>query len=84
MRKITIKKVAPSAPKKLVKAVHFPQLLTEKDHYLSTYEANVFPDAREALREGKFHDMFMAGDGHELEDYTDKDGQLHLAHAKSV
>jgi len=28
--------------------------------------------------------MFAAGDGHELEDYTDKNGVFHLAHAKSL
>jgi hypothetical protein len=28
--------------------------------------------------------MFAAGDGHELEDYTDEQGRFHLAHAKSV
>ena len=51
--------------------------------YYSTYAENVFPAGREALTTGKFHDMFMAGDGHELEDYVGKDGRLLPAHAKS-
>jgi hypothetical protein len=33
---------------------------------------------------GKFYQMFAAGDGHELEDYTDEQGRFHLAHAKSL
>ena len=55
-----------------------------KNSYLPTYAANVFPAGRKALTTGKFHDMFMAGDGHELEDYTDKNGRLHIAHAKAI
>ena len=51
--------------------------------YYSTYAENVFPAGREALTTGKFHDMFMAGDGHELEDSVGKDGRLLPAHAKS-
>ena len=52
--------------------------------YLATYAENVYVGGRKALTEGKFHDMFMSGDGHELEDYTDKNGVFHLAHAKSI
>ena len=54
------------------------------DFYLPTYAENVFPAGRKALTTGKFHDMFMAADGHELEDYTDKNGHLHIAHAKAI
>ena len=52
--------------------------------YLPTYEENVFRGGREAITKGKFHDMFMAGDGHELEDYVDENGVFHLAHAKAI
>lgn len=54
------------------------------DLYLPTYAENVFPAGRKALITGKFHDMFMAGDGHELEDYADKNGGLHIAHARAI
>lgn len=54
------------------------------DTHLATYAENVYVGGRKALTEGKFHDMFMAGDGHELEDYTDTQGRIHLAHAKSI
>lgn len=37
--------------------------------HLSTVELNVFRGAREGIAKGgKFYEMFMAGDGHELED----------------
>ena len=52
--------------------------------YLPTYEENVFKGGREGITKGKFHDMFMAGDGHELEDYVDENGVFHLAHAKAI
>ena len=61
--------------------------MTAKNYYndyLPTYAENVFPAAREAITTGKFHDMFMAGDGHELEDYIDRSGYLHRANAKAV
>ena len=51
----------------------------------ASVESNVFPPAREAIKKGgKFYQMFVAGDGHELEDYIDKQGRFHFAHAKSV
>ena len=52
--------------------------------HLFTYAENVYIDGRKALTEGKFHDMFMAGDGHELEDFTDENGNRHIAHARSI
>ena len=62
----------------------YPETELPKDGYLSTYAENVYVGGREAITTGKFHDMFMAGDGHELEDYTDKNGVFHMAHAKSI
>ena len=58
-----------------------------EDHaetHLPTYAENVYVGGRKAITSGKFHDMFMSGDGHELEDYTDTQGRIHLAHAKSI
>jgi hypothetical protein len=58
-----------------------------EDHpetHLRTYAENVYFAGREALTSGKFHDMFMAGNGHELEDFTDENGKLHVAHARSI
>ena len=54
------------------------------DTHLATYAENVYVGGRKALTEGKFHDMFLAGNGHELEDYTDENGKLHVAHARSI
>ena len=54
------------------------------DTHLATYAENVYVGGRKALTEGKFHDMFLAGDGHELEDYTDENGKLRIAHARSI
>lgn len=54
------------------------------DTHLATYAENVYVGGRKALTEGKFHDMFLAGNGHELEDYTDENGKLHVAHAQSL
>lgn len=58
-----------------------------EDHaetHLPTYAENVYVGGRKAITSGKFHDMFMAGNGHELEDYTDEKGKLHVAHARSI
>ena len=52
--------------------------------YLPTYAENVYVGGRKALVEGKFHDMFLAGDGHELEDFTDENGKQRIAHARSI
>ncbi len=52
--------------------------------HLPTYAENAYFAGRKALTEGKFHVMFMAGNGHELEDYTDERGKLHVAHARSI
>ena len=76
--------IAKNSPNKIQKVANFQNSNSKQKNYLPTYEENVFPAAREALTSGKFHNMFMAGDGHELEDYTDKKGVLHLAHAKSI
>ena len=54
------------------------------DTHLATYAENVYVGGRKALTEGKFHDMFLAGDGHELEDYTDENGKQRIAHARSI
>ena len=54
------------------------------DTHLATYAENVYVGGRKALTEGKFHDMFLAGNGHELEDYTDENGKLHIAHARFI
>ncbi|MBQ3999262.1 MAG: hypothetical protein II644_07995 [Paludibacteraceae bacterium] len=54
------------------------------DTHLATYAENVYIGGRKALTEGKFHDMFLAGDGHELEDYTDENGKQRIAHARSI
>lgn len=54
------------------------------DTHLATYAENVYIGGRKALTEGKFHDMFLAGDGHELEDFTDENGKLRIAHARSI
>ena len=62
----------------------YPETELPKDGYLSTYAENVFAGGRKALIEGKFHEMFMAGDGHELEDYTDENGKQRIAHARSI
>ncbi len=41
----------------------------ESTNHLTRVELNVFRGAREGIAEGgKFYEMFMAGDGHELED----------------
>ena len=84
MRKIMVHKITKKSPNKIQKIANFQASNSKRKNYLPTYEENVFPAAREGLTEGKFHDMFMAGGGHELEDYTDKKGILHLAHAKSI
>lgn len=58
-----------------------------EDHpetHLLTYAENVYVGGRKAITSGKFHEMFMAGNGHELEDYTDENGKLHIAHARSI
>jgi hypothetical protein len=79
-----VQNIAKNSPNKLQKVANFQNSNSKQKNYLPTYEENVFPAARKALTSGKFHNMFMAGDGHELEDYTDKNGVLHLAHAKSI
>ena len=86
MRHIEINKSAIETSKKnqLTKTLSNRQASTSKAGYFASYEENVFPAAREALTTGKFHDMFAAGDGHELQDYTDEKGIFHFAHAKSV
>lgn len=67
------------------KVANFQTSAAPKSGYFASYEENVFPAAREAiLKGGKFYDMFTAGDGHELEDYTDCNGVSRLAHAKSA
>ena len=81
-RKISITNKAKESTNHLKKVFSFPE--ESKGNYFSTYTENVYVGGRKALTEGKFHDMFMAGDGHELEDYIDKNGVLHLAHAKSI
>ena len=81
-RKISITNKAKESTNHLKKVFSFPE--EGKGNYFSTYTENIYVGGRKALTEGKFHDMFMAGDGHELEDYTDKNGVLHLAHAKSI
>lgn len=67
---------------------HFQKvpLFIEERHetHLATYAENVYVGGRKALTEGKFHEMFLAGNGHELEDYTDENGKLHIAHARSI
>ena len=86
-RNIKIKKSAVNNESKhsFKKAFSFPEVETEKNGYMPSVEANVFCSAREAIKKGgKFYQMFAAGDGHELEDYTDKQGRFRLAHAKSV
>lgn len=55
----------------------------DQNFYLKDYTDNVFPPARTAIAEGKFHDMFMEGDGHELEDYV-CNGKLYPAHARAI
>ena len=55
----------------------------DQNFYLKEYTDNVFPPARTAIAEGRFHDMFMEGDGHELEDYV-CNGKLYPAHARAV
>lgn len=58
---------------------------TTKGDSMTSIESNVFIPAREGIKKGgKFYQMFAAGDGHELEDYTDEQGCFHLAHAKSL
>lgn len=54
------------------------------DTHLATYAENVYVGGRKAITEGKFHEMFLAGNGHELEDYTDENGKRHIAHARSI
>ena len=55
----------------------------DQNFYLEDYTDNVFPPARPPIAEGKFHDMFMEGDGHELEDYV-CNGKLCPAHARAI
>ena len=83
-RNIKINPKTSKSPKQLTKVFSFPNDILPKDGYLSTYAGNVFWAGREAITTGKFHDMFMAGDGHELDDYTDENGCIHPAHAKSI
>lgn len=83
-RNIKINQKTSKSPKQLTKVFSFPNEILPKDGYLSTYAENVFWAGREAITTGKFHDMFMAGDGHELEDFTDENGCIHPAHAKSI
>lgn len=54
------------------------------DTHLATYAENVYVGGRKAITEGKFHEMFLAGNGHELEEYTDENGKRHIAHARSI
>lgn len=84
MRKL--KHLSPSSgiKKSLKKAFSYPETEAPKGSYFPSVESNVFSAAREAIKKGgKFYRMFAAGDGHELDDYTDKDGVFLLAHAKS-
>ena len=87
MRKIKINKTAVNKESKnsLKKAFSYPETEAPKDSYFPSVESNVFSAARETIKKGgKFYQMFAAGNGHELEDYTDKNGVFHLAHAKSL
>ncbi len=82
-----LKHLSPSSgiKKSIKKAFSYPETEAPKGSYLPSVEANVFCSAREAIKKGgKFYQMFTAGDGHELEDYTDEQGRFHLAHAKSL
>lgn len=82
-----LKHLSPSMgiKKAIKKAFSYPETEAPKSTYLPSVESNVFGAAREAIKKGgKFYQMFAAGDGHELEDYTDKNGVFHLAHAKSL
>lgn len=81
-RKIKITNTTKESTNHTQKVFSFPD--ESASVYLSTYAENVYFAGRKALTEGKFHDMFMAGDGHELEDYTDENGKLHVAHARSI
>ena len=85
MRKIKLLNTKNEPKCRLQKVANFQTSAAPKSGYFASYEENVFPAAREAiLKGGKFYDMFTAGDGHELEDYTDRNGVSHLAHAKSA
>ena len=87
MRKIKINKTAVNKESKnsIKKAFSYPETEAPKGSYFPSVESNVFGAAREAIKKGgKFYQMFAAGDGHELEDYTDEQGRFHLAHAKSL
>ena len=55
----------------------------DQNFYLEDYTDNVFPPARTAIAQGRFRDMFMEGDGHELEDYV-CNGKLYPAHARAI
>ena len=55
----------------------------DQNFYLEDYTDNVFPAARTAIAQGRFRDMFMEGDGHELEDYV-WNGKLSPAHARAI
>lgn len=82
-----LKHLSPSSgiKKTIKKAFSYPETEASKSSYFPSIESNVFIPAREAIKKGgKFYQMFAAGDGHELEDYTDKNGVFHLAHAKSL
>lgn len=83
-RNIKITNKTTESKNRLQKVNLYPETTPAFDGYLSSYAENVFVSGRMALTEGKFHDMFMAGDGHELEDYTDKNGVFHVAHARSI
>ena len=85
MRKIKLLNTKNEPKCRLQKVANFQTSAAPKSGYFASYEENVFPTARKAiLKGGKFYDMFTAGDGHELEDYTDRNGVIHLAHAKSA
>ena len=84
MRKLTINKISGKTKNRQDKAAEVQKSSFVSNFYLPSYSENVFYGGREDLTHGKFHDMFMAGDGHELEDYTDSKGVFHLAHAKSI
>ena len=83
-RNITISNTAKESKNRLQKVNLYPETTLAFDGYLSSYAENVFAGGRKAITEGKFHEMFMAGDGHELEDYTDENGKRHVAHARSI
>ena len=83
-RNITITNTTKESKNHLQKVNLYSETELPKDGYLSTYAENVYVGGRESIITGKFHEMFMAGDGHELEDYTDKNGVFHIAHAKSI